>query len=81
MTSAVILIINITTTACKVNETNCSITTCLLCLFPTDVAKTIGDITNKNKNSICLLANIIPLKNNEYKKNPPTKIDIIQSIL
>ena len=33
---------------------------------------------NKNKNSICLLANIIPQKNNEYKKNPPTIIAIIQ---
>ena len=41
---------------------------------------TIGDITNKNKNSICLLANIIPLKNKAYKKNPPTIIAIIQFI-
>ena len=58
--------------------TSCSITAPLLCLFPIEVANTIGDITNKNKNSICLLANIIPQKNNEYKKNPPTIIAIIQ---
>ena len=31
-----------------------------------------------SKNSICRLANIIPQKNNEYKKNPPTIIAIIQ---
>ena len=41
---------------------------------------TIGEIKNKNKNSICLLANIIPLKNNAYKKKPPIIIAIIQLI-
>ena len=47
-------------------------------LLPTDVANITGLITNKNKNSICLLANIIPQKNNEYKKKPPTITAIIQ---
>ena len=74
-------IMSIITAPCSINETNCWITALLLSLLPTEVANITGLITNKNKNSICLLANIIPLKNNEYKKNPPTIIDNNQSIL
>ena len=81
MSKAVNPIISITTAPCNINETSCSITAPLLCLFPTDVANIIGEITNKNKNSICLRANIIPLKKSAYKKNPPTIIAIIQLIL
>ena len=80
ITITVIPIIIITTAPCKIKDTNCSMTADLLCLLPIEVAKTMGLMINKNKNSICLRATIMPLKNKAYKKKPPTIIAINQLI-
>ena len=46
--------------------------------FDENIIKSV--IENRNKNSICLLPNIIPAKNKLYRKKPPLNTAIIQFI-
>ena len=80
ITITVKLTISITTALCSAKETSCSITASFRYLLHTLVAKIIGAMENRNKNSICLLPSMMPAKNKLYRKNPPLITVISQFI-